>query len=49
MIVRLPEFVVTRDELVKNTPVARFDPLAAMPVIVTLPAPVAETLADVER
>jgi hypothetical protein len=40
-----PEIVVTLEELTW-TPLEEFVPFAAVPVIVTLPAPVAEMLAD---
>ena len=40
-----PELVVTLEEFTKR-PRAESIPFAAVPVIVTLPAPVAETLAD---
>ena len=43
--VREPEVVVTLDDFTK-IPQAPFVPFAAVPVIVTLPAPVAEMLAD---
>ena len=45
LIVRLPELVVAEEELI-NTPRAESVPLAAVPVIVTLPEPVDETLAE---
>ena len=45
LIVRLPELVVAEEEL-KYTPRALLVPLAAVPVIVTLPEPVDETLAE---
>ena len=44
LIVRLPELVVAEEELIA-TPRASFVPLAAVPVIVTLPEPVDETWA----
>ena len=40
-----PEVVVTKD-VRKMIPQAEFVPFAAVPVIVTLPVPVAEMLAD---
>ncbi len=46
--VRLPEMVVAEEEVIK-TPRAKSVPLAAVPVIVTLPEPVDETLAEVLR
>ncbi len=45
LIVRLPELVVAEDEKI-NTPRALLVPFAAVPVIVTLPEPVDETLAE---
>ena len=43
-----PELLVTL-ELRKSIPWAKADPFAAVPVIVTLPVPVAEMLADDDR
>ena len=43
-----PELVVTLDEY-KRIPKAESVPFAAVPVIVTLPVPVAEMLADEYR
>ena len=48
LIVRLPELVVAEDKPI-NTPRAQSVPFAAVPVIVTLPVPVDETLAEVLR
>ncbi len=48
LIVRLPELVVAEEELI-NTPRAESVPLAAVPVIMTLPEPVDETLAELVR
>ena len=45
MIVRLPELVVAEEDLI-ITPQAESVPLAAVPVIVTLPKLVDETLAE---
>ena len=44
-----PELVVTFEELKSWIPIAKFVPHAAVPVIVKLPAPVAEMLADAFR
>ena len=48
LIVRLPELAVTLDDLI-IIPQALSVPLAAVPVIVTLPEPVDETLAELRR
>ena len=48
LIVRLPELVVAEEELI-YTPRASSVPLAAVPVIVTLPEPLDETLAKLLR
>ncbi len=48
LIVRLPELVVAEEEII-NTPRAKSVPLADVPVIVTLPEPVDETLAELLR
>ncbi len=48
LIVRLPELVVAAEEVI-ITPRAKSVPLAAVPVIVTLPKPVDETLAEVSK
>ncbi len=48
LIVRLPELVVAEEDLI-NTPRVESVPLAAVPVIVTLPEPVDETLAEFVR
>ncbi len=45
LIVSLPELVVAEEDQ-HITPLAESVPLAAVPVIVTLPEPVEETLAD---
>ena len=44
-----PELVVTVDPLQRRMPEAKLVRFAAVPVIVTLPAPVAEMLADESR
>ena len=48
LIVSLPELVVAEEELIQ-TPRVLSVPLAAVPVIVTLPEPVDETLAELLR
>ena len=48
LIVKLPELVVAEEELI-STPQAFCVPFAAVPVIVTLPEPVDETLAEFLR
>ena len=45
LIVRLPELVVAEEELIQ-TPRVLSVPLAAVPVIVTLPKPVDETVVE---